>query len=155
MTAGTQRISSFSLRSIFHALHPSFSPPYVPRRIYYRLSAALLYLWRSRGLIWTVKATAVRANLPTCKGLIHIDLQMNPDQRRLDKACSPNTSLHPASCFTSSSGTEDEGEHESCLAAWVLFPATQGTAGENNKLLLCHLMSENTGNNPVISSEIK
>lgn len=40
---------------------------------------------------------AVGANLPACKGLIHIDLQMNPDQRRLDKACSPN--CHHASCI--------------------------------------------------------
>lgn len=106
MTAGTQRISSFAFRSIFHALHPSFSPPYVPQDLLppicnSTVSATLLYLRRSRGLVWTTQAAAVRANLPTCKDLIHIDLQMNTDQRRLDKACSPNVPLCPASCLTS------------------------------------------------------
>lgn len=131
MTAGKRHISSFAFRLILHALHPSFSPPYVPRQIYYRLSAARLYLWRSRGFIWTIKATAVRANLPTCKGLIHIDLQMNPDQKRLDKTCSPNAPHHP--CFL----LHIQFWSWRWRQAWVsygcvLSPPTRGTAGENN-----------------------
>lgn len=68
----------------------------------------------------------MRANLPTCKDLIHADLQMNPDQTRLDKACSPNTAPphHPASGFASCSDAEDEGKY--CLAAQVLPPTEQG-----------------------------
>lgn len=33
-------------------------------------------LWHGQGLIYIVKATTVRDNLPTCKGLVRIDLQM-------------------------------------------------------------------------------
>ncbi len=137
MTAGTPHISSFAFSSIFHALHPSFSPPYVPPRIYYHLSATLLYLWCSRELIWTVKAAAVRANQATCKGLIHIDLQMNPDQRRLDKTCSPNAALHP------SHQPLKLKMKANSLAAWGLSPATRGTVGQNKKLW------GNTGYKPV------
>lgn len=33
-------------------------------------------LWRRQGLIYIAKASTVSDNLPTCRGLIHIDLQM-------------------------------------------------------------------------------
>lgn len=42
-------------------------------------------LWRRQGFIYIVKATTVRDNLHTCKGLIRIDLQMKWDQRWLDE----------------------------------------------------------------------
>ena len=144
MTAGTRRISSFAFRSIFHALHPSFSPPYVARRIYYRLSAALLYPWRSRGLIWTVKAAAVRANLPTCKGLIHIDLQMNPDQRRLDKACSPPRRPPHIQLWS-----------WRWRPARVWDPETWGTAAGNHKLLLFSYWSTQRIHNSSNSSNVQ
>lgn len=142
MTAGRRRISSFAFRLIFHAFTSLISPlhmfllGFISAYIY-----CLLYLWCSRGLIWTVKAAAVWANLPTCKGLIHIDLQMNWDQSRLDKACSPNTPLHPASFFTSSSETEDEGKHKSCLVALWYEELLEN-------LVFFNLMSANTGNKP-------